>query len=174
LLKVTKLGFYFGDLLIFSATLFWAAENIISKYVLRRLSPRIVALGRMFFGSIIILIYLAFTKQFNQIFAISFSNLLWILFTSLLLYLYVTSWYTSLKFTKVSTASSILMLGSVVTALLSFLFSGNSFGNMLGNILTMTAMTEIIGIILLIAGALIVSGFRIRMPHSTFSTAKPK
>ena len=41
----------YGELLVFMATIFWALENVISKYILKEISPIIVGWGRMFFGS---------------------------------------------------------------------------------------------------------------------------
>jgi len=160
LLKIRNLTLNTGDLLIFSATFFWAIENVISKHLLKKLNARTVAFGRMFFGSLIILIYLGATKQITQIASISLANVFWILLTSVLLLLYVNSWYSALKFTKASTATSILMFGSVITALLSFVF--------LDKLLT---IIQILGIILLISGSLAIA--RIKLPH-TFSIAKPK
>ena len=160
LLKIRNLTLNTGDLLIFSATFFWAIENVISKHLLKKLNARTVAFGRMFFGSLIILIYLGITKQITQIASISLANIFWILLTSLFLFFYVNSWYTALKFTKASTATSMLMLGSVITALLSFVF--------LDKLLT---IAQILGIVLLISGSLAIA--RIKLPH-TFSIANPK
>jgi len=123
-LKTLKLSFGYGDLLIFIATLFWALENIISKYALRDLPPKIVAWGRMFFGSIFISCFLALTGQTSLIFSINPSQITWILITSALLFGYIITWYSGLKNIPVSLATTILLLGSPITTLLSLISAG--------------------------------------------------
>ena len=49
-----------GNLLILGATLLWTVENIISKKAVATISPRIVAWGRMSFGSLFIVLFLSF------------------------------------------------------------------------------------------------------------------
>lgn len=159
LLRITNWAFNAGDLLIFTATLFWTVENIISKNLLKKLSARTVALGRMFFGSLFILVYLAATRQITQVANIGLTNIFWILLTSIFLFFYVSSWYTALKFAKASTATSILMFGSVITALLSFIFLNTSL-----------VLTQVFGIVLIISGLLAVA--RIRLPFQQQSRSE--
>ena len=49
LLRLIPHRFGWGDFLIFLATLFWASENVLSKYLLKELSSRMVIWARMFF-----------------------------------------------------------------------------------------------------------------------------
>jgi drug/metabolite transporter (DMT)-like permease len=63
-----------GDFLVFIATLFWALENTISKYTLKELSGRMVAWGRMFFGSLFILLFLFATGQVSSIWTLNFQQ----------------------------------------------------------------------------------------------------
>ena len=60
-----------------------------------------------------------------------------------LLLLYVITWYTGLKYTKASTATSILLLGSPITTLLSFFF-----------LKTHLVVPQAIGILLIIGGVI--------------------
>ncbi|OGZ32727.1 MAG: hypothetical protein A2V69_00830 [Candidatus Portnoybacteria bacterium RBG_13_40_8] len=113
-----------GDLLILLATLFWAVENIISKHVLKELPPRIVAWGRMFFGSAFILIFLVITGQVGLIININSNQIIWVLVTSVLLFGYVMTWYSGLKHMPVSLATTILLLGAPITTLLTFISTG--------------------------------------------------
>ena len=128
LLKIKNFSFNYGDILIFIATLFWAAENILSKHVLKKVSGNTLAFGRMFFGSIFILIYLGFTKQLQLITTINTSQIIWILFTAVLLLGYVITWYNGIKSVKITTATSILLIGSPITTLLNIVFLGNVAG----------------------------------------------
>lgn len=124
LLKTLDFSFTYGDLLIFLATLFWAAENVISKYTLREVTGRTVAWGRMFFGSIFILGYLGLSGQLNLVGNLTFPQIIWISITSILLCGYVMTWYSGLKHIPVSLATAILLLGSPITTLLTVMAAG--------------------------------------------------
>ncbi len=136
-------SFNYGDLMILVATILWAAENIISKHTLIELSGNMVAFGRMFFGSLFILIYLAATEKFVIIQTITTPQLTWIFITSGMLFLYVFTWYNGLKKVPVSLASAILLLGSPITTLLKFTT---------GTPLTLTNATSMV---LIIAGIVV-------------------
>lgn len=113
-----------GDLLILLAVLFWAVENTISKYTLRELPSRVVIWGRMFFGSIFILIFLVATGQIGLIGTLNISQMAWVVVTAIILLGYVITWYTGLKYVPVSVATPILLLGAPITTLLSFIYTG--------------------------------------------------
>jgi drug/metabolite transporter (DMT)-like permease len=125
LLKSLPASLHAGDYLILAATLFWAFEYTISKYALKTISPKIVALGRMGIGSFFILIFLVFTGNISSAAQLSVAQIPWILIASFLLIGYVLTWYTGLKSIKVTTATVILLLGSPITTTLT-LFSGKS------------------------------------------------
>ncbi len=113
-----------GDLLILSATLFWAAENTISKYVLKELPARIVAWGRMFFGSLFIFVFLLLSGQLTLLSHFTLPQVGWVMITSAILFGYVITWYSGLKYIPVSKAVVILLLGSPITTLLAFIWTG--------------------------------------------------
>ncbi len=119
LLKIIPYSFGKGDLYIVLATLLWAGENVISKHLLRKFSGRLVAWGRMFFGSIFILMFLFATRQVSLMGALSSEQIIWVSITSILLFAYVITWYSGLKYVPVSQAACILLLGSPITTLLS-------------------------------------------------------
>lgn len=132
-----------GDLLILTATVFWAAENTLSKYVLRNVSGNIVAFGRMFFGALFILMFLMVTGKIGGLTKLNLGQINWIMITSAMLLLYVVTWYNGLKHVDVSLATSILLLGAPVTTLLGY-FAGNSIG-----------VSEAAGMLLLTAGVVV-------------------
>lgn len=121
LLKKLPPQLNFGNFLIFLATLLWAVENTISKYLLKNLEGRDVAWGRMFFGSIFILAYLALTGQLLPIFTLSIKQIEWVLVTSIFLAGYVLTWYSGLKQIPLHEATAILLIGSPITTFLNFL-----------------------------------------------------
>jgi len=147
ILKINDFGFNYGSLLILIATLFWAIENTLSKYTLRNLSGNVVIFGRMFFGSLFILFYLIFGNKLNLILALDTSQIYWILISTGFLFLYVFSWYNGLKYINVSVASCILLLGSVITTSLNYIFSGVS-----------VTLVQAVGMFLLLNGIIFIIG----------------
>lgn len=147
LLKFIPHSLGFGDLLILIAALFWAAESIISKYILRELPVRIVMWGRMFFGSIFILIFLVFTGQLSLITSLNITQISWVIVTSIILLGYVATWYTGLKHIPVSLAAPVLLLGSPITTLLSFIQTG------------VISQNQIFGILCVLIGIVIIWKF---------------
>jgi drug/metabolite transporter (DMT)-like permease len=161
LLLLGKTAFAFGvpEFLILAAVLFWATETIISKHALKELPSRVVAFGRMFFGVLFILVFLAATGNISGIAALTASQIGWIILTSILLFLYVTSWYAGLQLVPASRATCVLLLGSAITTLLSFIYAGSvTIAGLAGVALILS------GVILIIGYSYIISKFRILFP----------
>lgn len=119
--------FSFGipEAMALTATFLWAIENIYAKKVMfsSNLTPRLIAFGRMGFGALFILPVLLITQTHTQLLTLTFENIFWITLTGTLLLAYVSFWYPALKHTKVSTATSIILLGLPITALLNTNFT---------------------------------------------------
>lgn len=161
ILKLSKFTFGTGEALILIATLFWAAENVISKNALKTISGNVVACGRMLIGSVFILIFLGATNQLALMKTLGTSQILWTLLTAALLLGFVMSWYNGLKEVNVTTATMILLLGSPVTTLLTAVTSGQ-----------ITAV-EVIGTALLLGGVAVMLIFneKLKQNQETFSIA---
>ncbi|OGZ33938.1 MAG: hypothetical protein A2Y98_00490 [Candidatus Portnoybacteria bacterium RBG_19FT_COMBO_36_7] len=145
-LKALHLSFNRGDFYVFLATLLWAVESVISKYALAGLSPKIVAWGRMFFGAILILIFLAGSGQLTIISQLNFEQVFWIQIASFILFGYVITWYSGLRHIPVSTAAAILLLGSPITTLLAFASTGKiNFGEIVSSGLITGGLIMILG-----------------------------
>ncbi len=155
-LKMNGFTFAKGDLLILLATLLWAGEVTLSRSVLTSLEElpgRVVALGRMGFGSLFLLLYLAVTGKLQLSASLSGGAWLWILVTSALLYGYVFTFYEGLKRVPASTATAVLLLGTVVTTLLNLVWNGT------------IVWQQVLGSVLLVGGALTFTGIRTWLPH---------
>lgn len=139
LLRIIPHQFGWGDLLILLATLFWASENVLSKYLLKELPVRIVIWGRMFFGSIFIILFWLMTGQTHLVASLNIEQIGWVLITSVFLFGYLATWYTSLKYLKVSVAATILLLASPITTLLSLFFLGQTL-----------VLSQVLGIVLIV------------------------
>lgn len=111
-----------AETIILIATILWAIENIIAKITLKNLDSIVVAWGRMFFGSIILIGFLAITNNTSGILNLSLNQLGWIILVSIFLTGYVTSWYSALKYAPVTVVTCILVLASPITTMLNSIF----------------------------------------------------
>lgn len=125
-------GFVAADALILVAVVLWAIENVYAKKVMAdsALTGLQVAFGRMFFGALIMLAFLAVTNNVPTIGDLTGSQFQWILVTGGLLFLFVASFYSGLKWIPVSKATALLSVGQPVTAFLSVLFLGQAIAPM--------------------------------------------
>ncbi|MFH1461283.1 MAG: DMT family transporter [Patescibacteria group bacterium] len=151
LLRIIPHQFGLGDLLILIATLFWAGENVLSKYLLRDLPSRIVIWARMSFGSIFIVLFWLMTGQTHLVAFLNLEQWAWTMITAIFLFGYVTTWYAGLKYLSVSVATTILLLASPITILLSFFFLGGGLAaqQIMGIGLIILSLGFILGIKLL-------------------------
>jgi drug/metabolite transporter (DMT)-like permease len=147
LLKLTWTSINIGDVMIFTAMLFWAVEITMSKNALKNISSEIVAFGRMFFGAVFILAFLVASGNIGNAAALTLPQITWVFVTSLFLFLYLFTFYNGLKFIEAHVAASILLLGSVVTTLLSVAFSNAAI-----------TIAQALGMLLLVAGVIGVVG----------------
>lgn len=141
-------SFGLPELLILAATILWAAENALSKHALKSLSGTIVAFGRMFFGSLFILAFLALTNQTAGLFTLSTAQLQWALLTSFFLLAFVFTYYSGLKHLPLHKAASILLLAQPITAFLSLAFLNKqiSLQHGLAFLLTITGLFLLFGL----------------------------
>lgn len=127
-----KITFGWGEILVLIATLFWSAEAVFIRYLQSRnlpttyylvpTSPLILSWGRMFFGSIFMMIYLGLIEKIGGISQLGTVQWWWLILTSIFLFGYVTTWYASLKQAPVVLAASILAFGFPITVVLNFIF----------------------------------------------------
>ena len=155
ILNLTGFAFGIGDALILAATLLWALEITLSRRLLtsvKELPGRVVGLGRMGFGAAFLVVYLVITGKLALISGLASGSWIWIIITSALLYGYVLTFYEGLKTVKASVAAAVLLLGTVITTLLTLAWNGT------------VAWTQLAGGALLIIGALTFAGIRIALP----------
>jgi drug/metabolite transporter (DMT)-like permease len=111
-----------GEFLILLATFFWAIELIVSKNILNHVDSKIVIWGRIFFGSIFLIVYAILTQKVGLIAQISQIQLLPIIGSIILLTGYVLSFYKALSFAPATTVTAILILATTITNILSVIF----------------------------------------------------
>ena len=115
--------------LILIATILWAIENVIAKITLRDVDAIVLAWGRMFFGSIILVGYLLFTGNTTGMLDLSVSSIGWLLLVASFLLTYVITWYSALKTLPVTVVASFLVLASPITTMLNSIFVSHQFPN---------------------------------------------
>jgi len=136
-----------GTFYVLAATVLWAIEYSISKRTLRDLPSSTVALGRMGFGAIFLVSYLALTSQFGAVAAMSPGQWVWVGISALLLAAFVGTWYAGLARVDLGVATSVLVLGFPVTFLLSAFVEGAKF-----------TFPEALGAAIVVAGVVIAIG----------------
>ena len=134
-----------GDAYVFAATVLWAGEYTLSKHFLRHLPSSTVALGRMGFGAIFLVGYLAATAQFGAVGAFTPAQWLWVAISGGLLTAFVAIWYAGLQRVDLSVATAVLVLGFPITWLLTVVFTGAPF-----------TLLEVVGAVTIAVGAAVV------------------
>jgi drug/metabolite transporter (DMT)-like permease len=144
-------GFRFGDgeLLILAATLLWAVEVVLAKRLLRDVAPATVSVARMGAGVVLLLGWLAVTGRFGTLVHLNGRGWLWSVATGVVLAAYVATWFTALSLAPAVDVTAVLAVGAVITALLGYAVKG-------------TALPSTAGLVLLLAGAIVVAAARLR------------
>jgi len=114
-----------GETMIAAATLLWAAETILAKRLLGSVPPAIVGAGRLGFGLVVLVGYLAATGSLAAIASLSLVQWGWVLLTGLLLSGYVGTWFAALRRAPASLVTAVLVLGAPVTAALQAFQTGH-------------------------------------------------
>lgn len=120
------LGVGQGELLILAATVLWAIEVVVVRWLLSTtaVSSTLAATARMALGAIGILGFLAVTGRIGGLAALTSWQWLLIAGTGVLLLGYVTTWYAALQRAPATLVSAILVGGAVVTAVLTVVRTG--------------------------------------------------
>ncbi len=126
LLAVSSAVWTDGSLYVMAATLLWAVEYTVSKRTLKDLPTGTVALGRMGFGAVFLLGYLAVTGGFVAVGRFTDPQWMWVGISALLLTGFVATWYAGLRRIDLGTATAVLVLGYPVTFLLAAVVRGAS------------------------------------------------
>ena len=116
-----------GFLLALGATLLWAIENIIAKRVLETVPALVVGWARMFFGSLILIGWVAVSGELGSLVPASLTQTFWAFVVGAVLFGYVSAWYTALKYRPATVASSILTLATPITTILEGILIRSAF-----------------------------------------------
>jgi drug/metabolite transporter (DMT)-like permease len=133
----TRLGL--GELLIALATLLWAVEVVIAKWLLRELDPATVALSRMVLGAVLLLGWLLLRGTGTALLAFDIRQWTWVLLTGGLLAGYVWVWLSALHRAPAVLVTSVLVAAVPMTALLDAVSTGRlPVGQLAGQLIIVT------------------------------------
>jgi drug/metabolite transporter (DMT)-like permease len=113
-----------GETFIALATLLWAVEVVLAKRVLGRVRSPIVGVARLGIGLTVLVGYLILTGRVSGIAALDAAGWTWIAVTGVLLAGYVGTWMAALSRAPASEVTSVLVVGAVITAVLTAVTRG--------------------------------------------------
>jgi len=122
----TGVGFGPGELMIAAATALWSVEVILAKRLLAEVPVRTLAVARMGLGVVLLFGYLAVSGRLPALVTVGAEGWLWVAVTGVLLAGYVATWYAALRQAPASVVTSVLVVGAVVTGVLSALSRGQA------------------------------------------------
>jgi drug/metabolite transporter (DMT)-like permease len=113
-----------GETLIAAATVLWSVEVIFAKRVLARVRSPIVGAARLGIGLAVLIAFLVVTGRIGGIVGLDAVAWIWVGVTGLLLSGYVGTWFAALKRAPATEVTSILVVGAVITGMLSAVSRG--------------------------------------------------
>ena len=106
-----------GQLLVLMATLLWAVETVLAKWLLASVAPARLGRLRMAVGAVVLVGYLGVRGQLGDLVSLHGSQLGWVLLTGGLLSAYVATWMVALARARAVDVTSVLVGSVLVTAL---------------------------------------------------------
>lgn len=108
-----------GEALVFVATLLWAIEVVIAKWLLAGLSPMTVATARMGVGCVALIAFSAATGHLPVLGSLAASQWAWVALTGVILTAYVATWLSALARAQATDTTAMLVCGAIITAILN-------------------------------------------------------
>jgi drug/metabolite transporter (DMT)-like permease len=127
-----------GELLVLAATLLWAVETVVVKWLLADLSSWTVALARMCIGSVVLVGWAAVRGQTRALVQLDAGQLGWVLLTGVVLAAYVGTWFAALARAQAVDVTAVLVVAAPVTALLGAVVDGADLRPQAGGLVLVT------------------------------------
>lgn len=137
-----------GEIMIFAATILWSIEIVLAKIFIKNLDSIVIAYGRMFFGTLILIAFAAFQNKLLLFANLKLEQALPIIGSILFLTGYVLAFYKALKLAPVTLVSSILIISTPITNILTTIFITHSLPN-----------TQILNLLITTLGVLLITLF---------------
>ncbi|MDX6211487.1 MAG: hypothetical protein QOF82_574 [Frankiales bacterium] len=133
-----------GEVMVLAATLLWSVEVVIAKRLLAELSSWTIGVARMVLGSLLLVGWAVVRGNAGQLVHLSGGQMTWVLVTGLLLGAYVATWFAALAKAQAVDVTAVLVVGAVITALLSALVKGTPLQPQLGGLGLVLAGTAVL------------------------------
>jgi drug/metabolite transporter (DMT)-like permease len=117
-------GFGTAELMILAATLLWAVEVVVAKWLLAGVSSWTVGVARMGLGSVVLVAWVAVRGDLGLLTGMTATQARWVLLTGVLLAGYVATWFAALQRAQAVDVTAVLVLAAPLTALLSNVADG--------------------------------------------------
>jgi drug/metabolite transporter (DMT)-like permease len=108
-----------GEALIFSATLLWAVEVVVAKWLLYGLSPMTVAVVRMGVGAVALIAFSAASGHLAPLGSLGATQWTLVALTGVILTAYVATWLFALARAQATDVTAMLVCGAIITAVLN-------------------------------------------------------
>jgi drug/metabolite transporter (DMT)-like permease len=115
-----------GEAMILAATMLWAVETVLAKWLLGGLSSWSVGVARMGLGSLVLLAWVGVTGRFGSLVGLDAAQWGWVLLTGAVLATYVGLWLAALARAQAVDVTAVLVLAAVVTAVLAAVVNGTT------------------------------------------------
>jgi drug/metabolite transporter (DMT)-like permease len=115
-----------GEVMILAATLLWAVEVVVARWLLRGVSPLTVATSRLGGGAVLLVAWCAVTGRLGSLVPGSGSAWGWVLLTGGLLAAYGVTWLAALARAQAVDVTAVLVAGAVLTAVLDGVVKGTA------------------------------------------------
>jgi drug/metabolite transporter (DMT)-like permease len=116
---VRGIGLGSGEAMIFAATLLWAAETVIARWLMSDgVGSLTAATARMGGGAVVLIGYTLATAKWADLAAVGWHQWSWAIATGVILAGYVGTWYAALARATAVDVTALLVPGAIITALL--------------------------------------------------------
>jgi drug/metabolite transporter (DMT)-like permease len=110
----------FGDLLLILVPISWATSNFLSKSIVTKENPNIIAFGRNAFAIVILFLFSLYTGSLWT--PLNLTQVLFLLLSATLAFLFYIFWFNGIKRIKLSKATALLLPSVVITTSLDIFF----------------------------------------------------
>lgn len=122
LFRGAKFTFGQGELMILTATILWAIENVIAKSALSEVKPVVVAWARLTIGAVVITTTTLLLGKGELLMLLTLPQIITILAGATTLFFYVLTWYTALSLAPATLVAALLVPATLITNILTGLF----------------------------------------------------
>ena len=121
-----------GQVMVLAATLLWAVEVVLAKWLLADLSSWTIALARMGIGTVALIAWTAASGRLGAVLLLTAAQWGWVLLTGVLLAGYVGTWFAALARAQAIDVTAVLVFGAIITATLAAWVNGTALAPQVG------------------------------------------